>query len=63
MLFLTALDTPEELVGAVPGIRADNIIKKPVEHDRFVALVKERLHTSKRQMSVENRGHSTVDFK
>jgi two-component system response regulator ChvI len=63
VLFLTALDTPEELVGALPGIRVDNIIKKPIEPDRFVTEVKKRLYTANRQMSVENRGYSREEFK
>jgi two-component system response regulator ChvI len=43
VLFLTALDTPEELVEALPGIQADNIIKKPVAASYFVTAIKKRL--------------------
>lgn len=43
VLFLTALDTPEELVSALPGIQLHNIIKKPVELEYFLAAIKKRL--------------------
>ena len=42
-LFLTALETPEELVNALPWIRSDNIIKKPVESNYFLTAIKKRL--------------------
>ena len=43
VLFVSALETPDELVSVLPGIRADNIIKKPLEIDQFVYAVKNRL--------------------
>jgi CheY-like chemotaxis protein len=43
VLFLTALETPEELVNALPGIQSENIIKKPVENDYFLTAIKKRL--------------------
>lgn len=43
ILFLTALETPDELVRALPGIQSDNIIKKPVESDYFLTAIKKRL--------------------
>ena len=43
VLFLTALETPEELVSALPGIQSENIIKKPVESDYFLTAIKKRL--------------------
>ena len=39
ILFLTALETPEELVSAIPGIQSDNIIKKPVDNDYFLTAL------------------------
>ena len=42
-LFLTALETPEELVNALPSIQSDNIIKKPVESNYFLTAIKKRL--------------------
>jgi two-component system, OmpR family, response regulator ChvI len=43
VLFVSALETPEELVSMLPGIRADNIVKKPLEIDQFISAVKNRL--------------------
>ena len=43
VFFVSALDASEELVSMLPGIRADNIIKKPLEVDQFVSAVKKRL--------------------
>ena len=45
-LFLTALETPEELVSALPGIQSENIIKKPVENDYLLTAIKKRLALS-----------------
>lgn len=42
-LFLTALETPEELVNALPSIQSVNIIKKPVESNYFLTAIKKRL--------------------
>ena len=55
VLFLTALDIPEELVNALPNIQADNMIKKPVGRDYFISAVKERLYNgNNRELSLEN---------
>lgn len=43
VLFVTAVDTPEELVSVLPGIQANNILKKPLEPDYLVSAVKRRL--------------------
>jgi len=31
VLFVSALETPDELVNVLPGIRRDSILKKPLE--------------------------------
>jgi len=43
VLFVSALEAPDELVNLLPGIQADNILKKPLEMDLFVSAVKKRL--------------------
>ncbi len=40
MLFLTALDIPEELLNALPDIQADNIMKN--ERDYFISAVNKK---------------------
>ena len=43
VLFVSALEAPDELVNFLPGIQADNILKKPLEMELFVSAVKKRL--------------------
>lgn len=43
VLFVSALDASEELVSVLPGIQADNILKKPLEKNYLVAAVKRKL--------------------
>ena len=45
VLFVSALETPDELVNVLPGIRRDNILKKPLEIDQFISAVKRKLPT------------------
>ena len=40
VLFVSALDTSEELVSILPGIQLDQILKKPVDRDYFISAHK-----------------------
>jgi CheY-like chemotaxis protein len=40
ILFVSALDAAEEVVSILPGIRVEDIIKKPVDQENFVSKVK-----------------------
>ena len=42
-MFLTALDAAEELISILPGLKYDDIIKKPVCNDELVVRVAEKL--------------------
>ena len=43
IMFLSALDAAEELISILPGVKYDDIIKKPVCNDELVARVAEKL--------------------
>ena len=43
VLFVSALEMPNELVNLLPGIKTDSILKKPLEMDQFVSAVKNSL--------------------
>jgi len=43
VLFVSALDTSEELVSILPGIQLDQILKKPVDRDYFISVIKDCL--------------------
>ena len=43
VLFVSALDTSEELVSILPGIQLDQILKKPVDRDYFISAIKDIL--------------------
>ena len=40
ILFVSALDAAGEMVSILPGIRVEDIIKKPVDQENFVSKVK-----------------------
>jgi DNA-binding response OmpR family regulator len=35
VLFLSALDAAEEMVSILPDVKLDDVIRKPLEEDRF----------------------------
>jgi DNA-binding response OmpR family regulator len=43
VLFVSALDTSEELVSILPGIQLDQILKKPVDRDYFISAINDIL--------------------
>lgn len=40
VLFVSALEASEELISILPGIQAENILKKPVERNYFISTVR-----------------------
>jgi DNA-binding response OmpR family regulator len=40
VLFLSALDAAEEMVSILPDVKLDDVIRKPVEQDRFLNKLK-----------------------
>jgi len=44
VLFISALDTTEELAGILPGINSADIIKKPFSSDLFISKVNEKIN-------------------
>ena len=43
VLFVSALDASEELLSIIPGVEAENILRKPLEINYFVSAVKRNL--------------------
>ena len=43
VLFISALDSSEELVSILPGIQLEQILKKPVDRDFFISAIKHNL--------------------
>jgi hypothetical protein len=43
MLFVSALDGVEEIVSVIPGLKQNQILRKPVSKERFVEVVKTAL--------------------
>jgi CheY-like chemotaxis protein len=43
VLFLSALDAAEEMVSVLPDVKLDDVIRKPVEQDRFLNKLKAAL--------------------
>jgi two-component system response regulator ChvI len=43
IMFLSALDAAEELISILPGVKYDDIIKKPVRNEELVARVAQKL--------------------
>ena len=39
VLFVSALDSSEELVSILPGIQIGQILKKPVDRDFFISAI------------------------
>ena len=42
-MFLSALDAAEELISILPGVKYDDIIKKPVCNEELVRRIAEKL--------------------
>jgi two-component system response regulator ChvI len=40
VLFVSALDAGQEMISILPGVKLDDIIKKPVEKEQFLYKVK-----------------------
>ena len=45
VLFISGLDKSEDLVGMLPGIRPDDILKKPFDAEQFILKVKEKINS------------------
>jgi DNA-binding response OmpR family regulator len=43
ILFISALDTAEDLVCTLPGIKSKDILKKPLDSQDFISKVNEKL--------------------
>jgi len=43
VLFVSALDSSEELVSILPGVQLGQILKKPVDRDFFISAIKNNL--------------------
>ena len=43
IMFLSALDAAEELISILPGVKYDDIIKKPVLREELVTRIKIKL--------------------
>jgi CheY-like chemotaxis protein len=45
VLFISGLDKSEDLVGVLPGIRPEDILKKPFDAEQFILKVKEKINS------------------
>jgi len=45
VLFISGLDKSEDLVGMLPGIRPEDILKKPFDAEQFILKVKEKINS------------------
>lgn len=45
VLFVSALDAAQEMVGMLPGVKLDDIIEKPVDKEQFLYKVKMTLRS------------------
>ena len=45
VLFISGLDKSEDLVGILPGIRPEDILKKPFDAEQFILKVKEKINS------------------
>jgi CheY-like chemotaxis protein len=45
VLFVSALDAAQEMVGMLPGVKLDDIVKKPVQKEQFLYKVKMTLRS------------------
>ncbi|MGB8033275.1 MAG: hypothetical protein WCF03_05585 [Nitrososphaeraceae archaeon] len=43
MLFVSALDATKEMVSILPGVKIEDVIRKPVNQDHFLNKVKATL--------------------
>ncbi|MGB6532046.1 MAG: hypothetical protein WBF33_28395, partial [Candidatus Nitrosopolaris sp.] len=43
VLFVSAIDAADMLVSVLPGVRSSDIIRKPVDKERFIERVKSTL--------------------
>jgi hypothetical protein len=43
VLFVSGLDSSEELVSILPGIQLEHILKKPVDRDCFISAINHNL--------------------
>lgn len=47
IIFVSALDAVEELVSVLPGVTNKDIIKKPIEEQEFIRIIKEAIIVAK----------------
>ena len=47
IMFCSALDMTEELVSILPGVNADDFVKKPIGKEQFLSKVKAALQVNK----------------
>ena len=45
-MFVSALDVAEELVSILPGVKYDDVIKKPIKREHFIRKIKAALYSS-----------------
>ncbi len=43
VMFISALDAADELISMFPGIRVDDVIRKPVENQKLIKAVTKML--------------------
>ena len=46
VIFASAIELAEEILSVMPGVRRDQLIRKPVEQKVFIELVKKAIHES-----------------
>ena len=45
VLFISGLDKSEDLIGVLPGIRPEDMLKKPFDAEQFILKVKEKINS------------------